>query len=261
MKLLSILLLTSLSFAAAEDVKLPAKENFQLFLLAGQSNMAGRGPLDDAGKKAVPRVFALNKKMEWQPAVDPLHWDKSAAGVGIGKTFAAIVAEKKPNVSIGLIPAACGGSPISTWAPGAYHDQTKSHPYDDALKRAKLAMEKGTLKAILWHQGESDSNEKSAAVYEKRLEELINRFRKDLDQPKLPFIIGQLGVFPGKEANPNRDTVNKAFESLSKKMEHVAYVTSEGFTSHDGIHFDTKSVRTFAERYATAYLNMIAGKP
>jgi hypothetical protein len=255
-------LILSLALFAQAASAIPEKaENFQLFLLAGQSNMAGRGKLDDAGKKPVRRVFALNKKMEWQPAVDPLHWDKSAAGVGIGKTFAAIVAEKNPGDSIGLIPAAAGGSPISTWVPGAYHDQTKSHPYDDALKRAKLAMEKGTLKAILWHQGESDSNKHSAASYEKRLGELINRFRTDLGQPELPFIIGQLGVFPGKESNPNRDTVNNAFESLSKKMDHVAYVSSEGFTSHDGLHFDTKSVRIFAERYAAAYLEMTRVKP
>lgn len=259
MKKLFLAALLAIPSLALAQVELPEKEKFQLFLLAGQSNMAGRGKLDDAARKPIPRVFAMNKKLEWQPAVDPLHWDKKSAGVGIGKTFGTIVADKNTDDSIGFIPAACGGSPISTWKPGGFHDQTKSHPYDDALKRAKLAMEKGTLKAILWHQGESDSSEKKATRYEKRLEELINRFRKDLGQPDLPFIIGQLGNFPGKSPNPNRDIINGAFKSLSQKMDNVSYVTSEGFTSHDGIHFDTKSVRTFAERYAAAYLEMTAG--
>ncbi len=248
----------SLPCVTLSQAELPPKENFQLFLLAGQSNMAGRGKLDEGARKPVPRVFALNEKLEWQPAVDPLHWDKPSAGVGIGKTFAAIVAGKYREDSIGLIPGAAGGSPISTWVPGGYHSQTKSHPYDDAISRAKLAMEEGNLKAILWHQGESDANGKSAPLYEKRLERLITRFREDLGSPELPFILGQLGEFPGKPANPNQETINAASASLAGKMRNVAYVTSEGLTSHDGTHFDTRSVRILAERYASAYLGMTA---
>ena len=119
------ILLTSLSLASAEDVKLPAKKNFQLFLLAGQSNMAERGKLDDAAKKPIPRVFAMNQQSEWQAVIHPLHWDKKSTGFGIGKTFAAIIAQKNPEDSIGSIPGAAGGSPISTWTPSGYHDQTK----------------------------------------------------------------------------------------------------------------------------------------
>ena len=54
--------------------------------------------------------------------------------------------------------------------------------------------------------------------------------------------------------------VNAAFKSLSDKMENIGYVTSEGFTSDDGTHFDTKSVRIFAERYAEKYLEMTGEK-
>ena len=258
-KILLSALLLSFNYASADEVKLPQKENFQLFLLAGQSNMSGRGKLDDAAKKPIPRIFALNKELEWQAAVDPLHWDKSAAGIGIGRSFATIIAEKNPQDSIGLIPAACGGSPISTWTPGAFHDQTKSHPYDDAIKRAKIAMNTGTLKAVLWHQGESDSNPKNAPLYEKRLEELINRFRKDLGQPELPFIIGQLGDFPGKPTNLDRDIVNAASRAIAKKINHVSFVTSERLASNDGLHFDKHSLRILGQRYADAYHNLLIG--
>jgi len=168
-----LLFLSILPSLLSAQVRIPEKEQFQLFLLAGQSNMSGRGKPDDAPKTSIPHIFAMNKKPEWQAATDPLHWDKTSAGVGIGKTFAAMIAKEKTADSIGLIPAAAGGSPISTWVPGGYHDQTKSHPYDDAIK---LAMEKGTLKAILFHQGESDSNKSSARGYGKRLEALIKRF-------------------------------------------------------------------------------------
>ncbi|MEQ1853042.1 MAG: sialate O-acetylesterase, partial [Chthoniobacteraceae bacterium] len=71
--------------AAAQDTaKLPPKERFHLFLLVGQSNMAGRGVVTEEDRKPHPRVLMLNKADAWVPAIDPLHFDKSAAGVGIG---------------------------------------------------------------------------------------------------------------------------------------------------------------------------------
>jgi hypothetical protein len=56
-------------------VPLPAKKDFHLFILAGQSNMAGRGKVDDEAKTPKPHVFKLNKEGQWAPATDPLHWD------------------------------------------------------------------------------------------------------------------------------------------------------------------------------------------
>ena len=60
---------------------------FHLYLLIGQSNMAGRGPVDAESKVAHPRVLMLNKNRAWVPATDPLHFDKAAAGVGPGLAF------------------------------------------------------------------------------------------------------------------------------------------------------------------------------
>src|SRR4051794_2079406 len=159
---LPLLLASILPTLAADPVQLPAKKDFHLFILAGQSNMAGRGKLDDEARQPKPRVLSLNKEGQWQPAVDPLHWDKSAAGTGIGRPFADVIAAKDPSITVGLIPTACGGSPISTWVPGASWAQTKSNPWDDSIARAKRAMQDGTLKGILWHQGESDCNPKDA---------------------------------------------------------------------------------------------------
>ncbi|MGE9291842.1 MAG: sialate O-acetylesterase, partial [Puniceicoccales bacterium] len=117
--------------AFASDVALPEKENFHLFLLAGQSNMAGRGEVEAEDQVPHSRVFMLNQEGEWVPAVDPVHYDKKAAGVGPGRSFAMVLAEQDESVAIGLIPAACGGSSILSWVPGGYHSQTKSYPYDD----------------------------------------------------------------------------------------------------------------------------------
>jgi hypothetical protein len=243
---------------------LPDRGNFHLFLLAGQSNMAGRGKLDDAARAPSPRVFSLNQAGQWQPAVDPLHWDKTAAGVGLGRSFANVLAAKNPGISVGLIPAACGGSSISVWAPGQYFEQTKSHPYDDALARAKRAVQDGTLKGILWHQGESDTTAKDAPLYEKRLEALINRLRQDLNAPDLPVIIGGLSRFSTSSPRPERETVNAALQAVARKLKNVRFVSAEGLTPNaDNVHFDTASLRTFGERYAAAFLalNQPASSP
>ena len=118
-----------------QSPKVP-KDQFHLYLLVGQSNIAGRGKVEAQDKKIHPRVLMLDKKGAWAPAVAPLHFDKPFAGTGLGRTFGIRIAENNPEVTVGLIPCAAGGSPISTWEPGGYHGQTKSHPWDDAIKRA-----------------------------------------------------------------------------------------------------------------------------
>jgi hypothetical protein len=236
----------------------PTKDKFHLFLLAGQSNMAGRGRVAEEDTIAHPRVLALNKSNEWVPAKDPIHFDKPVAGVGLGKSFGVILADRGPSITIGLIPCAAGGSPISSWEPGGYHGQTRSHPYDDAVKRTKIAMQKGTLKAVLWHQGESDSQPEKAKVYEQKLHALIDRFRAEFDSPDLPFIAGQLGRFPDRPWDDARELVNSVHESLPKEVKNTAFVPSTGLAHKgDKVHFDAKSLREFGKRYAEAYLSLV----
>lgn len=264
-RLLRLLPLLSL-FAAALSAEpaLPAKKDLHVFLLAGQSNMAGRGTLKElssAEAAADSRILAINTDLAWQAAVDPLHWDKAGAGVGLGRFFARAVLETTPGATIGLVPAACGGSPITAWEPGKYFEQTKSHPYDDALARARRAMRDGTLKAVLWHQGESDANAQAAPLYEKRLEALITRFRADLGAPDLPFILGQLGQFPGKPWNAHQTEVDRAQRAVAAKMNNVRYVSSDELSAtRDKLHFETDALRVFGRRYAEAYLGLRAGK-
>ena len=75
-----------------------SSSGMQLFLLAGQSNMAGRGKVETQDSVASPRVLKLDSTMKWVPAVDPLHWDKPAiVGVGPGRSFARALAARDPN--------------------------------------------------------------------------------------------------------------------------------------------------------------------
>jgi len=52
--------------------------------------MAGCGTVEAQDKTPHPRVLMLNMADAWVPAIDPLHFDKPAAGVGLGKTFATL---------------------------------------------------------------------------------------------------------------------------------------------------------------------------
>lgn len=229
----------------------------QVYLLAGQSNMAGRGVVAETDRKVHPNVFALDRNQKWVPAVDPIHFDKSVAGVGPGRSFGLAVASANPNVGIGLVPAAVGGSPIRSWEPGAFDSATKTHPYDDAIARARMAMQTGELKAILWHQGESDGNAKDAPLYEQRLRALIERFRRDLGHPSLPFLIGQLGRFDGVPWSPARERVDSAQRALAREMPNVAFVSADGLTDKgDHVHFSSESARELGMRYAESWLRL-----
>ncbi len=57
---------------AAEAVLVPAKEHFHLYLLVGQSNMAGRGRVGETDQLPHPRVLMFTQQREWALAVDPL---------------------------------------------------------------------------------------------------------------------------------------------------------------------------------------------
>src|SRR5690349_4987113 len=251
-----VVALTALISLACSSGRTPAParaaspSELQLFLLAGQSNMAGRGVVEAQDRVAHPRVLMLDRSLHWVPATDPVHYDKPIAGVGPGRSFALAIVARDPNARVGLIPAAVGGSPISSWEPGALDPATKTHPYDDALLRARVAMRDGRLRAILWHQGESDAHPGLSERYAEKLHALIARFRADLNAPDLPFIIGELGQFPGKPWDADVGRVDSVHRAIAATVPHVAFVLSDGLQDKgDTLHFNAASQRVFGERY------------
>ncbi len=234
-----------------------ASQPMHIFLLAGQSNMAGRGELSEIDRAPHPRVFVLNENDDWLIATEPLHFDKpQIAGVGPGLAFAKEIAQKNSDIRIGLVPVAVGGSTIQTWAPGGYHQQTGIYPWDEAIRRLGIAMQAGELKAILWHQGESDSGPESASLYETRLHDLIRRFRDVADDDLLPVIIGQLGQF--KEWSDGRQLVNAAHENVPIIFQRTKFISSDGLNHKgDKTHFDAPSARELGRRYADAYADIL----
>lgn len=230
--------------------------SFHIYLLMGQSNMAGRGPITETLKDTGnDRVFMLNATGDWIPARHPVHFDKpQVAGVGPGLSFGVQMAQANPNVRIGLVPCAVGGTSIDRWQPGAYDNATKTHPYDDAAYRIEQAKRCGVMKGMLWHQGESDSNPTAAAAYLPKLVELIGRIRQLTGQPHLPVVAGELGRYKAVY-----ELVNAELQKLPATVPHTALATSEGLTDKgDLTHFDGHSADAYGRRYAMHMLNLQA---
>jgi neutral ceramidase len=228
----------------------PAKD-LHLYLLAGQSNMAGRGPVELPDQVPHPRVLMLATNGEWRVALDPLHQDRVNAGVGLGSSFGRTMADRNPRIVIGLVPVAVGGSPMSRWVKGG-------DLYRQAVDQARRALSKGTLKGILWHQGENDSDiPANAESYAARLTQMIQDIRTELGIPDLPFVAGKLGQFlitDPRADTPLAGTINSQLESMVGRVPGFKLVESEYLTAlPDRIHFDTASLREFGRRYAEAF--------
>lgn len=82
---------TCASVCSMESGKEPPPGAVCMFLLAGQSNMAGRAQISEECSEE-PRILALSRDGKWKTARDPLHDDKpEKAGVGPGLAFARAV--------------------------------------------------------------------------------------------------------------------------------------------------------------------------
>ncbi len=223
-----------------------------IFLLTGQSNMAGRGPLDAVEPLRHPNILMLGEE-GWVEASEPLHRDRPTAGIGLAMSFAQRLLERSPQATIGLVPCAEGGSPLSQWMPG----QDLS---ERALALAHRAMADGELRGILWHQGESDSKTKSDATsYAPRLTKMIAHFREQLTATDVPFIAGEIGPFLREvESMTYFAVVNDALRSTAENVGLYACSSARDLADMgDHIHFDSPAQREFGCRYAEEYLRLI----
>jgi hypothetical protein len=231
-----------------------------LFLLIGQSNMAGRGVIGDADRLPISGVFAFSKDKAWVPAIDPIHFDRpDRTGVGLGRSFASTLIESSASKSVGLIPAAFGGSALHEWAPGTTH-------YLNAVERVKAALvaagPQARLRGILWHQGEADANDEERAItYRLRFAKMIAALRKDLAAEQVPLLVGQLGEFVQQKSYSELATINAQLAVIPLHVPLSGFVSSQGLRDKgDQLHFDSPSLKEFGRRYALAWLALTTPK-
>lgn len=243
-------------FAAVAAAAVSAQADSEIYLLIGQSNMAGRGQL--SASLEVPRqgVLKMTNFGYLAPAKEPLHNDRPSAGAGLGASFANAMRGGDARKTIVLVPCAFGGSALSEWAKGSYM-------YQRALLRTREALrlqgKRARLAGILWHQGESDSGKEAlASTYASRLVEMMTSLRADLGCGDVPVVVGELGRYladyrakTGKCAYFEK--VNEELHRAARTLPNCECVSSEGLTPNsDVLHFNTASLRTLGERYAEA---------
>jgi len=226
--------------------------DLRVFLLCGQSNMAGRGEIEEQDRRSIERVWSMNKANDWALATDPLHFDKPAiAGVGLGRTFARVLTTVDPEVKLGLVPCAMGGSALQEWIPGA-------PLFENTLKRARSAVATGRISGILWHQGEAEcADQQRAESYLERFTAMAAALRKEVGD--VPIVVGQLGEFLRSETQPFAATVNRQLARVPLEVRRSAFVSSAGLAHRgDELHFDAAGFREFGRRYAHAFLGLDA---
>lgn len=268
-------------------IGLPEKSKVHLYLCIGQSNMVGAGSVRDPVLDApVDKVLQFGSRdgmeSQWVLAEHRLT-DLGSTGnsIGMGLEFAkAMLAyENDPDVVVGLINHAMGSSAIQWWAPGVVDNKQINpqtgenyHLYDEALQRALDAETHGTLKAVLWHQGEYNCGNASDPPsdpdgHAARLQALVSNLRRDFGRPLLPFICGKLVPASWTDEGgqqvfftglPNRGIVESALNDLPNHRVNTFSVDNTGLRGHNDnlIHFDAYSQRLLGQRYATALIGL-----
>ena len=227
------------------------------FLLIGQSNMAGRGDFGEVEPIDNPDCFML-RMGRWQKMSEPINPDRAIfgiefhSGISLGASFADSVANGF-GVKVGLIPCADGGTFISQWMPGEVL-------FDHAVMMCELAARSSDIKAILWHQGESDANPECIGKYKEKFTKMAFELRKRLGNSKLPILIGEISEKISDRWNlkdyPRK--MNVILSELASEIENCRLVKAADLPlKADGIHFTSDSQRILGARYFEAYKKLI----
>lgn len=222
-----------------------------IYLLIGQSNMAGRAEIRKADRDSLSGVYLMtNDTLRlWEPAANPLNKYSTIRKkidmqqLGPGYSFARQMRSYDPEKDIYLVVNARGGTSILEWMPGKAY-------YDEAVSRTTKAMESGQLKGILWYQGSSDVSRTD--IYLDSLIQMIKGFREDFKLGDLPFIACELS-----EDKPARIPFNNLLRTLPEHLENTAVINAAGTTTFDSTHFDSGSQLLLGERFAEQMHRMV----
>ena len=236
-----------------------------LYILAGQSNMAGVGGYARPRHVAPePRAWVLGRPMllsgpEKKPRSmpDPLwvqmgtQWKLGGRGVGPDWGFAKALLEQDPTARIGIIQIAASGSNIERWIDDPSLERGGGDYYSNVVVTVRRAMQDGVLKGFLWHQGESNTG---SADYDRLFERMVIGYRQAFGTPDLPVIAGTIGA-DGSQGG----RVNDGLARAAERMKNVRIVSSIR-TRSDHVHYDADSQDEMGRRFANALLAM-TGKP
>jgi len=254
-----------------------------VWVLAGQSNMAGDGLLAES-EKALPSIRCFYMDDTWDRAADPLHCPDAAAdqvhhilagrngpiggrkkidqarrwGTGCGIAFANEMT-RSSGVPIGLIACAHGGTSLTQWLP-------PQQPADSSLYGALLRRIRengGAVAGVLWYQGESDTTYPDAAHFFQRMKHLVSALRRDLKAPRLPVVQAQLATLHTTETGFKEYLwmfVREQQRRLGRELKRVATVGTLDLGMKDAIHVNAPGLIRLGRRLAKAARAMMTNK-
>jgi Carbohydrate esterase, sialic acid-specific acetylesterase len=228
---------------------------FHIFMLMGQSNMAGVAKSEASDKNTDERLKVwggCNQKAgQWNVATPPLSDCPGESGINLstsvdpGIWFAKTLLKKLPaGHTIGLVGTAESGEKIETFITGGSHHATILKKIA-AVKTAPNARFEG----IIFHQGESNNTQGTWPDLVKQLyTEVKTAFGVSYD---VPFILGELPAGGCCAAH------NTRVREAAMKLPMGAYVTQDGTKVMDQYHFDHASVVLMGTRYGDKMLEML----
>lgn len=235
---------------------LPARKNLWIFILAGQSNMAGRGLVEPSDTLSTSRILTITKDNQWIYAKEPLHfYEPTLAGLDCGLSFGNELIRHLPDsIHIALIPCAVGGSSIQQWLGDSLHRGVSL--LSNFKARTDFAMKYGEIKGILWHQGESDAHPELIRPYQEKLINLLALFRGHIQNASLPVLIGELGTFSTEiEIISSCKYINKSIRTVAEQDKNTfVVITSDLKDKGDHTHFDSPSQRMMGKRFAEKFI-------
>ena len=246
----SFFILLFLSFAGISLGQ--STQKTKVFLLAGQSNMDGRGDASKLSEAEMKLLANASQKIhfiykgtvgegnaiQYKGALDftnPWSFVKQKFRIekcfGPELFFGVELVKNYPKQDYLFIKRSQGGTSLyGAWNPNwsfekasFFNEQNKPKLYQDFIdlvdtELAELHPDSYEIVGMLWVQGETDSNTSNGSVaantYHLNLENLIISVRGHYDIPDLPFLI--LGVGSKK--------VQKAMVQVSNKLTNVSYI-------------------------------------
>ena len=158
---------------------------------------------------------------------------------------------------VGLIPAALGGSPLSTWDTG---NPDGAFLFDNMTNL--IAAAGGKVAGMVWYQGCSDTRaEDTASTYLPRFTRFVEAFRARYGA-NLPVITAQLNRCPDVE--PEQDhpwgLLREAQRQAARTIPNVGIVTTLDLTLADSIHTSAVGNIILGQRFARVALGMVYGQ-
>ncbi|TGV01864.1 sialate O-acetylesterase [Flavivirga rizhaonensis] len=263
----------------------------QVVLLAGQSNMAGAGNYDELSEEVKQRIEKISHRVllsfNGKPAKPLSYYDnKPSKKYNFTKRFGPelllglTLAESNPNQEFLLIKRSQGGTALyGAWNPNWSQTKTKAVEkvgFKQNLKLYKLhisdikrnlnllnSQNKGyEIVGLAWMQGENDATlEAAAKSYKNNLRELIRAYRRDLNVPELPFVLGQINSrygFKGGAEMVRKKMVQFAYQDYYSKLIETSTDTSwSDFPKHsDNVHYNAKGQERLGMAFANAFFEV-----